>query len=145
MRQATLIANVMKLQSLLLSALLLSIVLLGFSCGSEPENKQDLLFGRWELQEAMRNGSPTESLSDLYFVFNADGSMNTNLPVPGMGEQSSYKLDGRNLYQYNEGLPDEVAYYIDEIGDSTMVLKTELRNFHFSFVLRRQAESEQAQ
>ena len=135
----------MKLQSLLQSALLLSILLLGLSCGSEPENKQDLLFGRWELQEAMRNGSPTESLSDLYFVFGADGRMNTNLPVPGMAEQSKYKLDGRNLYQYSDDLPDEVAYYIDEIGDSTLVLTTDLRNFHFSFVLRRQAESEPAQ
>lgn len=128
----------MKLQSLLQTVLFLSAALLASSCGSEPGNQQELLLGRWELTEATRNGSPTESLSDLYFVFNADGSMNTNLPLPGMTEETSYKLDGRNIYQYSEDLPDDLSYYIDEIGDSTLILSTEIRNARFSFVLAKQ-------
>ena len=132
----------MKLQSLLQSALLLSMVLAITSCTDEPENQQGLLLGRWELKGATRNGSPTESLSDLYFVFNADGSMSTNLPVPGMTEETQYKIDGRNIYQYSDELPDEVTYYIEEAGDSTLVLTTDLRNFHFQFVLSKQASSE---
>ncbi|MCB0585811.1 MAG: lipocalin family protein [Phaeodactylibacter sp.] len=135
----------MKLKSFLQNALLLSMVLLGFSCNSEPENQQGMLLGRWELKEATRNGNPTESLSDLYFVFNADGSMNTNLPVPGMMEETRYKLDGSTIYQYSDSLPDEVNYHIDKIEDSTLVLSTELRNFHFSFVLHKQAATESAQ
>ncbi|MCB0580345.1 MAG: lipocalin family protein [Phaeodactylibacter sp.] len=135
----------MKRSSLLTPVLLLSVVLMGSSCGSEPENQQELLVGRWELTEATRNGSPTESLSDLYFVFRADGTMNTNLPVPGLKEENKYKLEGRNLYQYSDEMPDELAYYINEIGDSTLVLNTELRNFRFSFVLKRQPEKEQLQ
>ena len=141
MRQAALIAIFMKRPSLLPTVFLLPIAVLFCSCGGEPETQQGLLLGRWELKEATRNGSLTESLSDLYFVFQADGSMKTNLPVPGLAEDSRYKLDGRNLYQYSEELPDELAYYIDEIGDSTLVLKTELRNFRFTFVLRKQASA----
>ncbi len=135
----------MKLPSLLQSALLLPIVLALSACGSEPENQQELLLGRWELAQATRNGNPTESLSELYFVFNEDGSMNTNLPVPGMAAQNQYKLDGRTLYQYNEESPDELSYYIEEFGDSTLVLSTEIRNVRFSFTLRKQTASEQEQ
>lgn len=135
----------MKLPSLLRSALLLPIVLLLPACGSEPENQRELLLGRWELANATRNGAPTESLSELYFVFNADGSMDTNLPVPGMAGQNQYKLDGSNLYQYNEESPDELSYYIEEAGDSTLVLSTEIRSVHFRFNLRKRTASEQEQ
>ncbi|MCB0548618.1 MAG: lipocalin family protein [Phaeodactylibacter sp.] len=135
----------MNLRSFFQSALLLSIVLLPVACGNEPEGQQELLLGRWELRQATRNGSPTESLSELYFVFNADGSMNTNLPVPGMSEETKYKLDGRNIYQYSDGLPDELSYFIDEISDSTLVLSTEIRNFRFNFVLEKQTATERLQ
>lgn len=135
----------MKLSSLLPPALLLFVVLLGSSCGPEPENQQELLIGRWELNRATRNGNPTESLSDLFFVFQSDGTMTTNLPVPGMDENARYKLNGNTLYQFSDNLPDEVSYTIEDIGDSTLVLSTELRNFRFNFFLAKQASTESGQ
>lgn len=132
----------MKLNSLFRSALLLSMALSGFSCGSGPGNQQELLLGRWELDKATSNGKPTERLAGLFFVFDADGSMRTNLPLPGMKEDSRYELSGPELRQYSDETPDEVYYTIEEIGDSTMILNTELQNFRFSFLLRKRPATE---
>lgn len=142
MRQAAITVHAMNLKSLLQSILLLSFVLLGSSCGQDPGNQQELLLGRWELEEATSNGTPTERLAGLYFVFKPDGAMNTNLPVPGMSEETKYKLDGSNLLQYSDGLPDEVVYTIEEVGDSTLTLTTELRNFRFRFLLKKRPEGQ---
>lgn len=129
----------MKLNTLLNTAFLAASILMASACGSEPGIEKTLLYGRWELKEASRNGSPTESLAGLYFVFREDGSMETNLPVaPG---SSSYKLAGNGLTQ--AGGPGEVKYTIEELDNASLVLTTELRNTNFRFLLQKQASEQE--
>lgn len=117
------------------NAFLLSIglMLLTVSCGEEPQNIQELLPGRWELQQATRNGEPTRSLAELYYEFDAQGTMLTNLPV-AQGE-STYQISGQSIEQNHQG--NIIAYTVTAITDSTLVLQTELRNTPFQFNLMR--------
>ncbi|MEQ8703195.1 MAG: hypothetical protein RIC19_04715 [Phaeodactylibacter sp.] len=111
----------------------IGLMLLAVSCADEPENIQELLPGRWELQQATRNGEPTRSLADLYFEFDATGIMRTNLPV-AKGE-SSYLISGQAIEQNQDG--NVIAYTVSSITDSTLVLQTELRDTPFQFQLLR--------
>ena len=55
---------------------------IGLLTGCQDEqtsSKEELILGRWEIQQAYRNGRTTESLEELYFEFYKDGKMNTNL------------------------------------------------------------------
>ncbi|MCI4647309.1 lipocalin family protein [Phaeodactylibacter sp.] len=111
----------------------IGLMLLMVSCAEEPQNIQELLPGRWELQQATRNGEPTRSLADLYYEFDADGTMRTNLPV-AKGE-SAYQISGQSIEQNQDG--NIIAYSVTSITDSTLVLQTELRNTPFQFNLQR--------
>lgn len=113
--------------------LCIGLMLLMTSCAEEPQNIQELLPGRWELQQATRNGEPTRSLADLYYEFDADGTMRTNLPV-AKGE-SAYQISGQSIEQNQDG--NIIAYSVASITDSTLVLQTELRNTPFQFNLQR--------
>ncbi|MCB0553465.1 MAG: lipocalin family protein [Phaeodactylibacter sp.] len=129
----------MKLNTLLQISLLLMALLAVSACGPEPENQKSLLYGKWELEAATRNGSPTESLAGLYFEFRKDGSMDTNLPAaPG---DSRYEIKGKSLQQING--PNKLEYTIQELNDSDLLLTTELRNTSFSFQLKRQTATQE--
>ncbi len=114
--------------------LMLTTILLSFpACESEPENVEEHLIGRWEIVNATRDGRPAETLSDLYYEFNADGSMLTNLPV---GEaESTYEIDGSTLTQKTAQM--DVEYRIESITDSTLVLTATIRDTPFRFNLQK--------
>ena len=113
----------------------LGIMLLAVSCSEEPENIQELLPGRWEIQQATRNGEVTRSLADLFLEFDSEGTMRTNLPV-AKGE-SNYQLAGTAIEQNPDG--NIIAYTATAITDSTLVLQTELRSTPFQFELLRKS------
>jgi hypothetical protein len=96
------------------------------------------IVGKWELVEGFRSGKKTESLADTYFKFSPNGEMETNLG--GSTETVNYQLEGRTISQDSERFP--VAYSIDEIADSTLVLSMEMKNIPFKFVLRKVAVEE---
>ena len=109
------------------------------SCGgSTQKNEADLLLGKWVLQEALRNGKPTESLDELYFEFYEDGQMNTNLA--GEDQTGVYELEGGVIRQRETGM--DVDYQLLELSDSALVLSTQLRDFSFRFTLRRKLQEE---
>lgn len=91
----------------------------------------ELILGRWDIQEANRNGRPTESLAELYYEFYEDGSMRTNLT--GASEQCKFELDNNNLYQRESKM--DADYLIEELSDSVLVISTELRGSSFRFLL----------
>lgn len=111
----------------------LGFLLLVASCTEEPENIRELLPGRWELQQASRNGEPTRSLAGLYYEFGTEGTMRTNLPV-AKGE-STYQIVGQGIEQSQDG--NIIAYTIASITDSTLIMQTELRDTPFQFQLLR--------
>jgi hypothetical protein len=114
------------------SVFLFGIVFTASMCTSEvDDNTGELLIGRWELQEASRNGRITASLDDLYFEFYEDGSMRTNLS--GGTETAKYKLDLPEIRQTESKM--DAVYAIEEISDSMLLVNTELRGYSFRFLL----------
>ena len=99
--------------------------------GKKQVNTEDLIIGRWDIQEAKRNGRITESLDELYYEFYEDGSMRTNLT--GASEQCKFELDNKQLYQRESKM--DADYLIEELNDSTLVISTELRGSAFQFLL----------
>jgi hypothetical protein len=104
------------------------------ACESEPENVEDYLYGRWEIANATRAGQNAETLSGLYYEFDANGTMRTNLPLGGQ-EESSFSLDGSTISQQTEQMT--VDYKIENISDTLLILSTEIRDTPFRFNMRK--------
>lgn len=107
------------------------------SCGESEDVRRDQLIGRWELEQASRNGKPTQSLVDLYFRFEDDGTLETNLS--GQVEQGHFELDHETIRQTETTI--DANYTIESISDSTLSLRTRLRNMQFQFGLRKEGAS----
>ncbi|HMO41146.1 MAG TPA: hypothetical protein PKC76_14880 [Saprospiraceae bacterium] len=115
-----------------LSILCLLLVLTVFAaCRKDNSEIAQLIVGRWEVQEALRNGRPTESLADLYFEFAPDGKLMTN--VSGVPEEGMYELKGEKVLQRN--IRFEGDYNVLEISSEKLVMTTEIQGFAFRFTL----------
>lgn len=118
--------------------------LLGLACflfltaceGDDEELLLDQLEGRWEIVSGKRNNRETETLSSLYYVFGPEESLETNLI--GQAEQGSYSVDDLQIQQSGTSL--ETTYDIVAISDSTLHLRTTIRNTRFDFQLRKVAD-----
>lgn len=117
------------------SALLTGCLFLG-SCGSDEDLTARQLAGRWEIDEALRNGRPTESLSGLYFRFGPEDRLVTNLN--GREETGQYELEDNTVQQ--TGTTMDVVYQIESITDSTLTLRTQISQYDFRFDLRKVAD-----
>jgi hypothetical protein len=123
-------------RSKLIQAVLFISLFSVIACTETPQedNTQEYLIGRWDIQEASRNGRPTESLDQLYFEFFEDGSMNSNLT--GSTQESKYTLEGKTVKQ--NGSPMDSDYAIEEISDSTLTMNTNIRGQIFRFRFQKQ-------
>ena len=123
-------------RSKLIQAVLFISLFSVISCTEPPQedNTQEYLIGRWDIQEASRNGRPTESLDQLYFEFFEDGSLNSNLT--GSTQESKYTLEGKTVKQ--NGSPMDSDYTIEEISDSTLTMNTNIRGQIFRFRFQKQ-------
>lgn len=119
---------------LLLFSMLFSLTACGSESAADPTG-QNQLIGKWELQEAYRNGSPAASLEDLFFEFEETGQMSTN--ILGATAQSDYHFDGQKIVQAAGESGMEVAYEVEGITDTSLVLRTSLRRYDFKFDLRK--------
>lgn len=109
-------------------------ITLFFACGSEEADPQATqILGRWEIEEASRNGRITESLAELYYEFDADGKITTNLT--GATETGTYTLEEGKLLQRNTKI--DADYTLDSLSDSSLIMSTRLRNSTFKFRLIR--------
>lgn len=110
------------------------------ACGSDTEATQSQLLGYWQLENAYRNGRLTESLDGLFFDFGPDGRLVTN--ISGQEEQGTYEVDDDQILQRQTSL--DADYVIEEVSDTSLVLRTQLRNYVFRLGLRK-AEGEALQ
>ncbi len=96
----------------------------------EPGFSLEQLDGRWELNWAQVNGSETDRLRDLYFVFLPDTSMQTNI----LGSERNYKFqfDGQVISQRSD---PALSYLLMEVLDSTITMQTEIRGSVFTIYL----------
>ncbi len=125
------------MKHLLATILLVSCAGLATSCSSSTAADEALsLLGQWEIEEARRNGRPTESLTGLYFVFTPEGNFKTNMS--GMPEEGTYTLDESKIITEQVQLP--LTYNILTLNDSTLVLQSTYQHYRFDFNLRRSAD-----
>jgi hypothetical protein len=118
------------------SALLLSVAaLMTLSACDDPTDKnRTALVGHWELTKALRNQRETGLLADIFFDFDPDGKMLTNLPVAPEPLPVAYEVMGEELVQK---LPQPITYHIQSLNDSVLVLSLEMRSIPFELQLRK--------
>ncbi|PHN01440.1 hypothetical protein [Flavilitoribacter nigricans] len=108
------------------------------ACGEDEIQDTDLILGRWDIQEALRSGRPTESLDNLFFEFFEEGKMRTN--ITGSTVDGSYEIDGDQLQQ--RGGPLETNYTIQSLTDSMLVLSAMINKFDFKLQFTRTVQEE---
>ena len=109
------------------------LVVLAIGCKNEQTEEQTgSLEGRWELVSATVDGSNTDRLRDLYFVFLPDSSVQTNL----MGSEANYKytLEDHQITQFSD---PQVIYTMQSLSDSTLVLEMQVQGATFNISLGR--------
>lgn len=106
------------------------------SCGDDNAITITDLAGRWQIQNATRNGEPTTTMEGMYFEFLDDGKLLTNMT--GAEEAYTYELDGDAILQ--RGGMIEADFLIESLAEGELVLTTELRNKQFRMVLRQPAK-----
>lgn len=117
--------------------LLLSLTLLG-ACGEDDVVQEELLLGRWDIRQGLRNGRATESLDQLFFVFYEEGRMQTN--ITGSPADANYELAEDQILQ--RGGPMEIDYTIQSLTDSLLILTTSINNYDFRLELGRTIQEE---
>jgi hypothetical protein len=105
-------------------------------CNRSAGHARSTLLGRWEIARAFRNGKATETLAGVYFEFNANGKMLTNLPV-GPETPVDYEVTEKALVQ--KGDPP-LTYAIESLSDSSLMLNVEIRGMQFEMQLQRPTE-----
>ncbi|MEM1325487.1 MAG: lipocalin family protein [Bacteroidota bacterium] len=119
--------------------LFIALAALAFvQCESEPKEAVETaqLNGKWELKEASRNGDPTTTLSDLYFNFSEDGTLDTNMPT--MEGSSEYEVEGMEIEQEGNGF--EQDYVIESLTEDELILTTNIQNYDFRMVFNKAME-----
>jgi hypothetical protein len=113
-----------------------------FSCfflivSCKTDNKmQAIMDGKWDLTYGEYNGQPAPGLEKIYFSFHKD-SLKTNFSPSAEEVESKFKLNDKKLIQQTE---DPITYDVEELTDSTMKLKTELRGSDFILTLTKNVQ-----
>ncbi len=84
------------------------------------------LLGRWELESARVNGSETDRLRDLYYVFLPDTSFQSN--ILGSERNYPYVLKDKVIVQHGE---TPISYEIISMVDDLLVLQATIRGSVF--------------
>ena len=115
-------------------ALLFVLSCIGLSCNSEPKKPEatDLILGKWEIESGFRNGKKANSLEGLFFEFQEDGKMMTNLL--GKETTSNYELKDQKLIQSGD---TPMEYDIRKLDENALHLTMTMRGFDFALILKK--------
>lgn len=123
----------------LMPMLLLGVSLLFTACTKDDAIEGPVLEGRWEIDRALRNGRPAESLTDLFFQFGPEQAFATN--ISGVAESGTFSRTEEKIS--TDGVSMPLTYTLVELGDSNLHLKATVANFRFEFYLRRIADEKE--
>ena len=105
------------------------------SCTSETKTIDDnLLYGRWEIKSAQRDGQPTETLTSTFFEFDKAGKMTTNFNLEGNEISRNFEIEGMKIIQKGE---PEVNYSIEILNADKLVMLTQLMDYQFTLNLEK--------
>lgn len=123
----------MNIRVLLISCLAASIIL--WSCTSDSQADGEVsLEGYWGLTQASINGKVSDRLSSLYFEFEKDSLLHTNI----LGEDASYPYQQTETEIIQHSIP-EIVYSIDQLTDTLLTLTTQIQNADFVLYLGRRS------
>lgn len=109
------------------SLVLLTVACLLGACKNDEVDIESTIKGRWELEEAYRNGNATETLAGLYMDFKANGKMQTNITPEE--ETLTYEIKDKQILQRGGSL--NAAFDIESINDSTLIVSTTIQEIPF--------------
>lgn len=113
-----------------------ALILCLSACKDEPGHAavdQELLNGRWEIDEAWRNGKQTGTLAGAYYEFQ-NGTMRTNLTPTLIEDEFPYDLSKNEIRQKSE---PPVVYTIQSLSDSMLVMTLSINTFPFRLQLKK--------
>jgi hypothetical protein len=111
--------------------LLAGMSLLLTQCNRADDVEQNMLFGKWVIFKAERNGNETPYLRNGYMIINPDGFMTVN--ITGTDEKGKYVLD-KQIVRMN----DTEEFVIRSIkGDSMMIHYQASPQSEFMFYMHR--------
>ncbi len=118
-----------------------------FACQNEPREQEhegpqikELLPGRWELTSANRNGRHTELLTGTYFVFSPEGFMTTNFGIGNGQDRTSFIVEDNKYIRPQDDKKKHFSYEVVLIDDTTLVLKTSIRDVSIEMSLKKQEQ-----
>jgi hypothetical protein len=98
------------------SILVLFALTITWSCKENASIQMETLYGKWDIERAVRNGKETPYLRGGYFVFEKNGSMTVN--ITGSDEKGPFTLDDRTLR-----INDEKNFLIETIHTDSMTIR----------------------
>ena len=107
------------------------------SCNMEPEQKEydkNMLYGRWEIASAERDGKPTETLDSTYFVFDQTGKLTSNFNIDGLEESGDFEFADNTI---REKKTNGLSFAVDTLATDQMVLMTQFMDFEFKLTLEK--------
>ena len=121
------------LKTLPLSILITTLFIV--SCSTEVETLDAaLLYGRWDIKSAQRDGHPTETLTNTFFEFDEQGKMVTNFNLEGNEVSGEFVINGSKITQ--KGDP-EINYSVEILEENKLVLLTKLMDYNFTLNLKK--------
>jgi hypothetical protein len=96
----------------------------------DPDLKQ--LEGTWDIQEAQRNGRSTQTLENVYFKFDQDSLLTTNI----FGDDNNFNIryDYPKIEAIGSQFDDLSVVLLDK---DTLVLHAQIRDFRYNLSLLR--------
>ena len=108
------------------SLLVLSSFLL-FSCSNEKIGEK--LEGKWNIENAFRNGRKTSTLEQTYFIFQNSDILETNLL--GSKVNSNYSLK-KNVIISDNNLPEII---VKKIENDSLIFEFTIEDNHFELTM----------
>jgi len=114
---------------------LLFLLILPFSCAdSETAKNEEMILGRWELKQAVRNGKMTDALKGIFFDFKEEGKMVSNFNFNAEEQALDYTINKKVLAQKGT---ENLTYAIEKISTTELILSTEYKKFKFELQLEK--------
>lgn len=109
--------------------LLLTGLLLAYSCRQDTGVQQEDLYGKWDIVKAVRNGKETPYLRGGYFIINPDGKMTLNITGEDEGGPYTYS---RNILRIN----DEKDFIVENMRQDSLAIRYDMNEENkFKFYL----------
>lgn len=86
------------------------------ACKDAGEIQNEMLYGKWEISKAERNGKETGYLRNGYFIFNENGTMTLN--ITGEDERGNFILENKKVVM--EG---EKSFDIQSLQNDSLIMK----------------------